>query len=554
MTLKANLLRPRKRIRLLRRYSQAIFLALFVVLLYLTEFAFMAHKNPEQTILPSPWLNFFIIVDPLTGLATGLSSWLIYGGLLFGLVILVGAIFFGRFFCGWVCPLGTLNQAMSSFTSERESRKGKKLIESNRYHRYQAWKYYILIGLLFLALLGSLQTGLLDPITITARSIGLVIIPALNYAITGVGNWFADLPFSALQFTSKVIFAMTSGIITFIKQPHFHGIFWLALIFALILAANRLFTRFWCRALCPLGALLGIVSRYSIFGLHKFESRCNNCGACLLACQGGDNPQGGTAHRRAECYLCLNCLASCPEDVISFKFQGKSEQYRATPDLTTRRTILAGAVGLAAFPILRSGDQLFAEGTFIRPPGALIEEDFLQRCIRCGQCMKICPSNALHPALLESGFEGVFTPILIPRIGYCENTCVLCGHACPTGAIGKLDIKSKLGNSDTPGIKIGTAFFDKGRCLPWGSGIPCIVCEEWCPTSPKAVWLEETQVADRNGQLVKLKLPHVDHEKCNGCGACEKVCPIAGRAGVYITSAGESRDSRKAFLLRKEIQ
>ena len=137
-----------KRVRLLRRISQALFLSAFVLLLYLTEFSFTSSKNPDQTILPSPLLKLFFDIDPLSGIATGISSWVIYGGLLLSLIVILTTIFFGRFFCGWVCPLGTINQMCSSFPSERDSRKGKRLIESNIYHKYQAWKYYILVGLL----------------------------------------------------------------------------------------------------------------------------------------------------------------------------------------------------------------------------------------------------------------------------------------------------------------------------------------------------------------------------------------------------------------------
>ena len=539
-----------KRLRHIRQFSQGIFLAAFVVLLYLTEFSFTS-KNPDQTILPSPWLKLFFDINPLTGIATGISSWVIYGSLLLGLIVLLGTIFFGRFFCGWACPLGTLNQLSSSFSSERQSRKGKKLIESNRYHKYQAWKYYILIGLIGLALVGSVQTGLFDPISIAARSIGLVIIPAINATLTSVGNLLATSPYQFFSLAGKAIFFIGSGIVIYFKQPHFHGIFWLAFIFVAILLANRIFTRFWCRGLCPLGAFLGIVSRFSIFGLYKVESRCNSCNLCLLACQGGDDPQGGVPHRRAECHLCFNCLAACSENVISFKFQSNVRHYKPSPDLTVRRTVLAGIAGIAAYPVLRSGDTFARDSSFIRPPGSLIEEDFLKRCIRCGQCMKICPTNALQPALLETGFEGIFTPMLIPRIGYCEHTCVLCGHVCPTGAIAKLQPQTKFGNSGKPPVKIGTAFFDKGRCLAWGMATTCIVCEEWCPTSPKAIWLEDTEIINRDGVPVKIKLPHIDPEKCTGCGVCEKVCPVT-TPGVYITSAGESRDPRKKILLEKE--
>ncbi len=563
-----------RRLRWLRRFSQGVFLAIFVLLLYLTEFAFTSSKNPGDDTLPSPWLHVFFNLDPLSGVGMGLASWMVDFGLLLGLVIIVGAVFFGRFFCGWICPLGTLNQACSRFSpgkpgttrkfwrrlipksefdeDETAGKRTKKLIEKNKYHKFQAWKYYILFGLLGLALMGSLQTGLFDPITIAARSIGLVIIPAINSFLTSLATALGNSPIEIISLAGKAIFLFGSGVIIYFKQPHFHGIFWLALIFFAILLANRVITRFWCRGLCPLGALLGLLGRYSIFGLHKAHERCTSCEKCLANCQGGDNPQGNVPHKRTECILCLNCTAACPENVLGFGFQSpNTAQYKSKPDLLTRRAVLAGVAGVAAFPILRSGDTYVREESFIRPPGSLIEEDFIGRCIRCGQCMKICPTNALHPALLETGIEGIFTPILIPRIGYCEHSCVLCGHACPTGAITGLDLETKIGDEKTGPVKIGTAFFDKGRCLPWASGVPCIVCEEWCPTPTKAIWLEEAEARDRDGNIVKLKLPHVDIDKCNGCGACEKVCPISGETGVYVTNAGESRDPRKAILLRK---
>ncbi len=113
--------------------------------------------------------------------------------------------------------------------------------------------------------------------------------------------------------------------------------------------------------------------------------------------------------------------------------------------------------------------------------------------------MKVCPNNALHPAFLEAGIEGLWTPILIARIGYCEFSCVLCGQVCPTGAIQKISEKEKMGVGQPP-IKIGTAFYDHGRCLPWSMQTPCIVCEEFCPTSPKAIWVEEVDAPVRDSK------------------------------------------------------
>lgn len=129
--------------------------------------------------------------------------------------------------------------------------------------------------------------------------------------------------------------------------------------------------------------------------------------------------------------------------------------------------------------------------SLIRPPGALPEKEFLQRCIRCGECMKVCATNGLHPATFEAGIEGMWTPILIPELGYCEYNCTLCGQVCPTGAIQELDVETKKKTV------IGTAFFDFNRCLPYAFNKDCICCEEHCPTSPKAIWFEVVPRSER---------------------------------------------------------
>jgi ferredoxin len=129
----------------------------------------------------------------------------------------------------------------------------------------------------------------------------------------------------------------------------------------------------------------------------------------------------------------------------------------------------------------------------IRPPGALPEAAFLQRCIKCGQCMRICPTNVIHPAGLIAGLEGVWTPVLNFRMGTsgCQRGCIACGNLCPTAAIRPITLDERMGTgafTSRGPIRIGTAFVDRGRCLPWAMDRPCIVCEENCPVSPKAIF------------------------------------------------------------------
>jgi len=294
--------------------------------------------------------------------------------------------------------------------------------------------------------------------------------------------------------------------------------------------------------------------------MEKDHSKCTDCNLCLVHCQGGDSPQGGVKHRKDECHLCFNCEVQCPEDVIKFRWFPGLRSLQQSPDLTKRSLLASAAAGAVLVPAARIGnwpDKAY-DPKVIRPPGAVAEREFLERCIRCAECMKVCPNNALHPALFEAGPEGMWTPILIPRIGYCEHSCVLCGQVCPTGAIAKIDEAQKMGIGQAP-LRIGTAMFDRGRCLPWAMATPCTVCEEFCPTSPKAIWLEEVEVTARAGvseaghedpsTTVIVKRPHMDPHLCIGCGACEKVCPVVDQPAVYVTSAGESRSRTNVILL-----
>jgi formate hydrogenlyase subunit 6/NADH:ubiquinone oxidoreductase subunit I len=218
-----------------------------------------------------------------------------------------------------------------------------------------------------------------------------------------------------------------------------------------------------------------------------------------------------------------------------------------------RRQALTGlAAGVATLPLLRSGagQGRGGNGLLIRPPGSLEETDFLARCIRCGECMKVCPNNAVQPAWAEAGVEGLWTPVVVPRLGYCEPTCTLCGQVCPTGAIRAFTEHEKAWlTADAVPIRLGTAFYDRGRCLPWSMATECIVCEEWCPTSPKAIYLVPADVVDSAGGTQHVRQPWVDPALCVGCGACEFACPVRARPAVYVTSVGESRSPNNQLVL-----
>jgi len=537
-----------RKLTTLRTVCQIFFFLLFVYLVIATQYSYC----PDEEKV-SGWLKLFFDINPLNLLGVSTAAGVLYATLILGFILLVATIIFGRFFCGWICPLGSLNHFFSAFKSERREHRAKALMKSNIYKPYQSLKYYLLIILIMMAVFGSLQTGLFDPISILARSLAMVILPAITLLLKTFYAWLWSSDNFYIAWLGEILYGVSSKLFLPVKQPQFHGIFWLALIFGAIVVANRIYTRFWCRALCPLGALLGFLASFSIFGLKIDEEACDGCSKCLLHCQGGDNPHQELPHLRSECHLCLNCLDDCPRDALSFGFFGSREKVKTKPQITRRKMIFAGLAGLLAVPTLRSGISGYfkTKPKLIRPPGSLTEEDFLARCIRCGQCMEVCPTNALHPTLLEAGWEGIFTPYLIPAIGYCEYNCVLCGQSCPTGAIEALTAAKKHGGENSKPIRIGTAIIDRFQCLPWSFGKECIVCEEWCPTSPKAIDILTSKWIDEDGNEAISRRPIVNAELCTGCGACEYVCPVESKKAITVSSIGESRNPENDMFLQR---
>jgi polyferredoxin len=510
--------------------------------------------------LPLP-VEGFLLADPFVAAMTFLSTHTVYRGLLWSLVLVGLTLLAGRVFCGWICPFGTLHHFLGWILPSRRGR-GAARVEANRTRPVrQRVKYYLLYAFLAAAVTGSAIGGVFDPICISVRAIGMALLPAAHY-VAGKGlAASADSNVRAAQGASDAAQDFLARAIFQARQFHYHHVWLIGLLLVAVLFMNRFVPRFWCRVLCPLGALFGVLSRFALFGMRKDHSKCTDCNLCLVHCQGADSPQGGVKWRQDECHMCLNCESACPEDVIKFGFLPSRASTVREPDTQRRTSLAAIAAGAAMVPASRVADSLDVNyhPRLVRPPGAVEERAFLERCIRCAECMKVCPNNALHPALLEGGLEGLWTPLLIPRIGYCEHSCVLCGQVCPTGAIEKITEKDKLGLGRPP-VKIGTAFYDQGRCLPWAMQTPCIVCEEFCPTSPKAIWVEPVEAPLRDSKpaaehaepamkTVKLQRPHVDPSLCIGCGACEKVCPVQDQPAVYVTSVGESRSKTNVILL-----
>ncbi len=514
----------------LRRACQAISLALFLYLLVRTVFQGSFTKGADAQ-LAAP-VNLFLRIDPLTAVVNVLSTGALYRGLLWSLAVLIPTLFFGRLFCGWICPFGTLHHFFGNLRSNWK--RGQRRLASNRYQRWQSIKYWLLAMVLISALAGAAVPMVLDPLSFLVRSFAVSVFPTLD-RLSSVLPYPVDVGLRA--------------VLVGFRPPQFQQAFFIGFILLAMLVANLWFTRFWCRALCPLGALLGLTSRWSILGLQRDRKHCDNCSRCLLHCQGGDDPIPGAKWRKAECHLCLNCAADCPDGGLRFRLFPNSGHTQAGTDLRRRQALTAAAAGIALAPLMRAGQTPRP----IRPPGSLEESAFLARCIRCGECMKVCPNNALQPAWTEAGAEGFWTPVLAARAGFCEPGCTLCGAVCPTGAIWPFTAREKgwdTGRADAAPIRIGTAFYDRGRCLPWAMATECIVCEEWCPTSPKAIYLRPAEAVAQDGTVKTVRQPYIDPKLCVGCGACEFACPVRTAPAIYVSSIGESRSRTNQILLK----
>ncbi len=500
-----------------RRLVQILFLALFLFLFRKTDYG-GTDEIPYA-------VNVFFRFDPLAAAASILAGKTIIGLMLPALALVLATVVLGRFFCGWVCPMGTLLDGARKVIPARKTGPAG---------RYRTLKYYLLAIVLTSALFGLQLVGYLDPFSILTRGLALTADPALHHSVTSIfealykggPGWLTDI-------SEPVYKALVNTLLPY-KGGVFHLGVTAGLILIVVFALERIERRFWCRNLCPLGAMLGLVARFGLLKWYPGKACDKKCMKCAEVCRMGAIDDEGRISPEA-CNLCLDCVDECDKKIIGFKF--KRVKPKPAPLGISRRgfvgSLAAGAV-LPALPAVSAASS----GTshlLIRPPGSLPEKEFLARCLRCGECMKVCIKNALQPSVFQAGLEGVFTPAVVPRIGYCEYNCTLCGQVCPTGAI------TRLAGPEKKLVVIGRAAFDPSICVPYARGIPCFVCEEMCPLPDKAIQLKSETIKGPDGTEMEIERPYVLDHLCIGCGTCEHVCPVEGPAGVRVSREGESR-------------
>ncbi len=523
-----------------RQIVQAGSLGLFIVLALLTY-------HGSTTIIP---LDLYFRLDPLAAFGAMIAGRILMPAMLLALVMVAFGLVFGRAWCGWLCPLGTLIDWFAP------NRPGKTEPHANR----RGIKYVLLAVVAFAALLGNLSFMILDPITLLNRALAAAIIPGLNALIVGLEPFLYNLP----VFPGIVDWfeASTRGTVLPAQQTYYELGWLMAVVLVVVIALNWAASRYWCRYLCPLGGFYGLTAKLALLKPQAVEE-CDHCAKCVKACPTSaiTVSKQGFKIDPAECVLCLDCTTACPLSGIDFKLVPprlpKAKELvignwrRPAPSVPvvtppapatsplgdasadspvmSRRQVLTGmAFGIASVALFRSSATARRDTPYlVRPPGAR-ENGLLDKCIRCAECVRTCPTGGLQPGLMESGVEGMWTPVLIPRLGYCDYSCNACGQICPTGAIPPLSLEDKRKQV------IGVAYIDQNRCIPWASYRPCIVCEEMCPVPDKAIKLEEIDTVTPDGQKVHLQRPRVVHSMCIGCGICEYQCPLNGPAAIRV--------------------
>lgn len=496
------------------RFQRLLQIALFSLFLFLLWLA--AYPLPA-------WLevDLFLRLDPLVSLGTMASARAFIPRVAWAFVILAMALILGRIFCGYLCPLGASVDFADRF-------RGKKKAVENSFEsqgRYRHLKYLLLFGLAGSALLGISWIFLFSPMSLATRFYSFVICPLALM----VSNAFLDLLRPLFPHIGLDRLALVH-----LSVPQYNTNLFVALFFLAVLALGMIKSRFWCRNLCPAGAMIALFSLRPLFRRVVSEN-CTACGTCVRVCPMAAISKDfkGTAH--SECITCLRCREVCPEKAVSFQVRRNVPIIRKEVDLSRRKVLGAGASGMVVAAITMTNlhhlhghesPRALRSARLIRPPGALPETDFQARCVRCGQCIKACLTNTLQPVWLEAGVSGLWTPKVTPRLAGCEQGCAVCGHVCPTGAIRPLSLEEKIF------AKIGTARIEKSRCIAWEQDKKCLICDEICPYNAIASQF----VADH-----PVTVPVVDESKCNGCGYCEDKCPVIGESAIIVEPLGEVR-------------
>ena len=478
-------------------------------------------KMLRITIASAVFMLFLLVFLGDEAISTALSDTLLYvqfipsllqfiysPGHLLGLgflVLLLASVIFGRFYCSFLCPLGILQDIFIRIS--RNFRKRHTFQQS-----YLPVTYGLLVLTVVTATLGSFALiNLLDPYSLFGR----IAAHPFKLLVLWINNMIVN------AFEQFDMYALV------VKKQHYIPLSILAVSIGslgIILAFSIISGRAYCNTICPVGALLGIVSRYSLFRFVIAPKKCRSCRSCESVCKAGCIDIDKLEIDPSRCVVCFNCIDVCQIMALDYKAQlpilSSGQWVPSKRNFLISTAAIGGTFLSATFPIRLSSLETEQNKQMpMMPPGSKSLSHFMQHCTACHLCVSVCTTNVIVPAYLEYGVSGIMQPKLDYLQGHCDFDCNACGQVCPTGAIAPLLLQEKKLT------RIGIVSLNKKKCIVHVKKKHCGACGEVCPTH--AIFPVEKEL---------VLFPEIDIDYCIGCGACEHACPTKPKA---ITVASE---------------
>ena len=441
-------------------------------------------------------------------------------------VVAVLTVLFGRVYCSFVCPLGTLQDVIGSVASRKRKRRRLGYTPPYNLLRYTLLALTVLILLagsgFLLNLLdpfssfGRIFSDLLRPLVIIANNLAAMVLEPLGVHALYQVRWAVVAPVSAAVALATLI------LVAWLSAKH---------------------GRLYCNTVCPVGALLGLVSKIALFKIRIEPTACDGCKRCERVCKAGCIDMATKAVDISRCVGCYNCLAVCPGEGMRFDSRLERHVSAELPKPERRGFILNSTIGLLGIvglaeqtrPIVQSKPTAIPERVTcpVSPPGSGSVAHFTATCTACHLCVSACPSRVLVPSFLEFGVSGLMQPRMNFHAGHCNYECTVCLNVCPSGAILPIDVETKKLT------QLGVAKFIKENCVVYTDNTNCGACSEHCPT--KAVHM----VPYLNTPEKRLVIPEVNPDICVGCGGCEYACPTKPYKAIYVDGNPVHKRARK---------
>ena len=456
------------------------------------------------------------------------------------IILMILTLVFGRIYCSVICPLGVFQDIVSWINGRR----GRKHRMRFSWSPAKSWLRYGILALFIVAIVAGIGSfaALLEPYSAYGRIVSNLFAPLYQWG-NNVLAYIAERV-DSYAFYSKDVWL--KNIPTFIIA---------AVTFVIILVLAWKNGRTWCNTICPVGTVLGWLSRYSLLSVKIDKDKCTSCGLCTRGCKASCIDYKGHAIDYSRCVACMDCIDNCTHGAISYSFRYR----RQTPAAATetggnpgsdtangRRNFLSATALVATAAAMNAQEKKVDGGlaviadkeiperkTAIVPPGAVSLKHFYQHCTACQLCVSVCPNDVLRPS---GGLMTLMQPEMSYERGYCRPECTKCSEVCPAGAIMPVSAAEKSA------IQIGHAVWIKRNCIPVRDGEECGNCARHCPAGAIVMVPVRKRHRYRHGNMENdgedrtpaLKIPAIDTEKCIGCGACENLCPARPFSAIYI--------------------